>query len=102
MVHEGSRSFGCALFYPKYGSILDTIRCDGKPYPLTGPTALPGMTTAAQPLGTRSVRRTTFRAEQPTLEIEMTVSADGRIMTISTHPPGTSDEPSQFVYEKQD
>jgi hypothetical protein len=91
-----------SVFYPKYGSTLYTMRLDGKRYPLTGPNALPGTTTAAQALGMRSLRRTTFRAEKPTLGTAMTVSADGNTMTVTTHAPDSSDEPSLFVYEKQD
>lgn len=91
-----------SVFYPKYGSTLYTMRLDGKQYPLSGPNALPGMTTAAQALAVRSLRRTTFRAETPTLEIVMTVLADGKAMTVTTHAPDRSDEPSVFVYERQD
>ena len=47
------------------------------------------------------LRRTTFRAGKPSLEIVMTVSADGNTMTVTTHTPDSSDEPSLFVYEKQ-
>jgi|RhiMethySRZTD1v2_1073278.scaffolds.fasta_scaffold127309_2 hypothetical protein len=91
-----------SVFYPKYGSTLYTMRLDGKRYPLNGPNALPGTTTAAQALAMRSLRRTTFRAEKPTLEIVMTVSADGNTMTVTTHAPDSSNEPSLFVYEKRD
>jgi len=89
------------VFYPKYGSTLYTMRLDGKQYPLNGPNALPGTATAAQAVAMRSLRRTTFRAGKPSLEIVMTVSADGNTMTVTTHTPDSSDEPSLFVYEKQ-
>ena len=91
-----------SVFYPKYGATLYTMRLDGKRYPLAAPNTLPGMTTVAQALATRSLRRTTFRADSPTLEIVMTVSADGNTMTVTTHAPNSSDEPSVFVYEKQE
>ena len=91
-----------SVFYPKYGSTLYTMRFDGKQYSSTAPNALPGTTSAAQALGIRSLRRTTFRADNPWLETVMTVSADGKTMTVTTHTPGSSEEPSLFVYEKQD
>jgi len=91
-----------SVFYPKYGSTLYTMRLDGKRYPLIAPNALPGMMTAAEPLGMRTLRRTTFQSEKPTLEIVMTVSADGKTLTLTTHTPNSTDEPSLFVYEKQD
>jgi hypothetical protein len=91
-----------SVFYPKYGSTLYAMRPDGEQYQLTAQNALPGMTTAAESLGMRSLRRTTFQAGKPTLETVMTVSADGRTMTVTTHAPSSSDEPSLFVYEKKD
>ena len=90
-----------SVFYPKYGATLYTMRMDGERHAVTAPNTLPGTTTAAQALAMRSVRRTTFRADKPTLEIVMTVSADGHIMTVMTHAPDSADEPSVFVYEKQ-
>lgn len=76
-------------------SIVEYVRTSGD-----GGT-LPDMATAAQALAARSLRRTTFQAEKPTLEIVMTVSADGNAMTVTTRAPGSADEPSVFVYEKQ-
>jgi hypothetical protein len=90
------------VFYPKYGSTLYTMRLDGKRYQTIAPNALPDMTTAAESVGVRSLRRTTFQAGKPTLEIVMTVSDDGQTMTVSTHTPGSADEPSFYSYEKKD
>jgi len=91
-----------SVFYPKYGATVYTMRPDGKRYALNGPNALPGATTSAQAVATRSLRRTTFREDRPTLETVMTVSPDGRTMTVTTHAPDTPNEASVFVYEKQD
>jgi hypothetical protein len=89
------------VFYPKNLSSY-TIRPDGKEYPRTATNALPDLMTSAEALGPRSLRHTTSRGHTATLETVMTVSPDGKAMTITTYPPGSSDEPSVFVYEKQD
>jgi hypothetical protein len=89
-------------FYPKYGAVIYTVRLDGKQYPLTGPTALPGAMTAAEALGTRSLRHITFLNGKPSQETVMSVSTDGMAMTVTTHTPGSADEASMFVYERQD
>lgn len=36
------------------------------------------------------------------LEAVMTVSPDGKTLTVTTRKPGSPDEPSVFVYEKLD
>lgn len=90
------------VFYPKYGSTLYTMRLDGKKYPYTGLNAIPGTTSAAETLGLRSLRRTTFQDQKPFLETVMSVSSDGKTMMVTTHTPNGPDEPSLFVYEKQD
>jgi hypothetical protein len=89
------------VFYPKYGTTVYTMRLDGRKYPFSGPNALPGMTSAAEARELRTLRRMTFQGEQPALETVMSVSADGRTMTVTTRTPGGSDEPSVYVYEKQ-
>jgi hypothetical protein len=91
-----------SVFYPKYGTIVYTMRLDGKRRAVTSANALPGTTTAAEPLSLRTLRRTTFQDGKATLETVMSVSADGKTLTVTTHTPGRSDEPSLFVYEKQD
>lgn len=68
------------MFYPKNQSSY-TIRPD----------------VSAEALGPRTLRRATA-----VLETVMTVSPDGKTMTITTRTPGSADEPSVFVYEKQD
>lgn len=89
------------VFYPKNQSFY-TMTLDGKEYPQVGPRALPDSSSIAEAIGPQSVRRTTLRAHRPALETVMTVSPDGRSMTIITLTPGSSGEPSTFVYEKQD
>jgi len=90
------------VFYPKYGSTLYTMRLDGKMYAYTGFNAIPGTTSAAEALGLRSLRRTMFQGQKPTLETVMSVSPDGKTMTVTTHTSDRADEASLFVYEKQD
>lgn len=89
------------VFYPKYGFVVYTMRLDGKRYPLTSPNYAAGTMIATVGLGPRSLRHVTFQGETPTLESEMTVSADGETMTVKTRPPGSSDAASVLVYEKQ-
>jgi hypothetical protein len=89
------------VFYPKYQSSY-TIRPDGKQYAFTLVNALPGTRAAAETLASRTLRRTTFRGQTSTLETVMAVSTDGKTMTVTTHVPGSAEEPSSFVYEKQD
>lgn len=89
------------VFYPRnQGSY--TIRPDGKEDTETGPNALSDMTTSAVALGPRTLRRTTLRGHTPMLEAVMTVSPDGKTLTVTTRKPGSPDEPSVFVYEKLD
>lgn len=90
-----------SVFYPKYGLTLYTMRLDGKQHPLPPPNAGPRMATAAEALGPRTLRRTTFQAEKPLLATVMSVAADGRTMTVTTQRPGSADEPSLFVYERK-
>ena len=91
------------VFYPKYGFIVYTMRLDGRKYPLTAPNAAAGTSSVAEGLGPRTLRRTTFQNEEPTLEHAMSVSADGETMTITIRNPSSSglDEPSIVVYERQ-
>jgi hypothetical protein len=91
-----------SVFYPKYGTTVYTMRLDGKRYSPTGPRALPDSTAAAESVGPRSLRRTTYQADKPMLETVMTVSPDGKTMTVTTHVPGTSEAPSLFIYQKQE
>jgi len=85
--------------YPKNKSSF-TIRPDGKEYPLTN--APPEMTSSAEAIGPRTLRRTTFRQHTRASEAVITVSADGKNLTVTSQIGGGSDEPSVTVYEKQD
>lgn len=89
------------VFYPKNRSSY-TILPDGKEHEQAATNAPPGMTTAADALGQRSVRRRTLRDHAATFETVMTVSPDGHTMTVTTHPLGSRAEPSMFVYDKQE
>ena len=88
------------VFYPKNRSSY-TIRPDGKEYTPAGQNTLLDMTTSAEALGPRTVRRTTLRAHMPIFEAVMAVSSDGTTLTITIRTPGSPDQPSVFVYEKQ-
>ena len=89
------------VFYPKYGFIVYTMRLDRTRHPLTSPRAAPGSSSAAEGLESRTIRRTTFQGEKPTLEVVLAVSADGETMTVTTRNPGSLNQPSVFVYERQ-
>jgi hypothetical protein len=60
------------------------------------------MTTSTEALGPRTLRRTTFRARALLSQIDMTVSSDGKTLTVTTRTSGSEREPAVFVYEKQD
>ena len=79
-----------------------TIRPDGQEYAATGPNSLPGMTTSAEAIDTRSFRRTTLREHKPLFETVMTLSSDGKRLTVTSRPTGTTDIPTMFVYNRQD
>lgn len=97
-VGEGST---LKAFYPR-NQETHTIRLDGKEYVPTERSAWPDVTTSARALGPRTFRRTTSRAGTPYLETLMTVSSDGKTLTVTTRRPGSSDQPAVFVYERQD
>jgi hypothetical protein len=88
------------MSFPRSGDV-STIRLDGKSYRATGRNAWPDATTSAEALGSRSLRRVTLRAGTPILETVMTVSPDGRTLTVTSRRPGSSDMPAVFTYEKQ-
>jgi hypothetical protein len=87
------------VFYAKNQSSY-MMRPDGKEYPLTN--APPGMTSSAEAIGQRTLRRTMFRQHTRLSDVVITVSADGKTLTATVQMRGSSDEPSVTVYEKQD
>jgi hypothetical protein len=89
------------VFYPKYGYVVYTMRVDGKRYAPTAPNTVAGAGTMAESVAVRTVRRITYQGEKATLEIILDVSADANTMTVTTRTPGSSDEPSVTVYERQ-
>jgi hypothetical protein len=89
------------VFYPRNKN-TSTIRLDGKEYTLPAERSLQAMTTSADVLGPRAVRTTTLQAHAPIFESSWVVSSDGKTLTVMTSRPGTSEEPSVFVYEKQE
>jgi hypothetical protein len=89
------------MLYPRNQSTT-TIRPDGQEYATTGPNSLPGMTTSAEAIDARSLRRTTLREHKPLFETVMTLSSDGKRLTVTSRPTGTTDMPTAFVYNRQD
>jgi hypothetical protein len=89
------------VFAPKYGFVVYTMRLDGRAYPVVAPNAPSGVSNVAEGLSVRRIRRTTLQGGKPTLEAVMEVSADGKVMTVTTHTPDTADVVSITVYEKQ-
>jgi hypothetical protein len=89
------------MLYPRNQGTI-TIRPDGQEYAATGPNSLPGMTTSAEAIDTRSLRRTTLREHKPLFETVMTLSSDGKRLTVTSRTIGTTDVPTVFVYNRQD
>ena len=87
------------VFYPKNQSSY-LMRLDGKEYPLTN--APPEMTSSAEAIGQRTLRRTTFGQHTRVSEVVIAVSADGKTLTTTFQMSGSPNEPSVTVYEKQD
>lgn len=79
-----------------------SVRLDGKEYSYTGPRILPGITITVQAADKQSLQATYFRNHQPIAKSTMSLSADGRTLTISSKSPDSTDEPSSVtVYTKQ-
>jgi hypothetical protein len=87
------------VVYPRNNGSY-TMRPDGKEYIAENPNALPDMTTLAETLGSRSLRRSTLRSHKPIFEIVMTVSSDGKTLTVSNRTIGVA-ETAVHVYDKQ-
>ena len=77
-----------------------TKRPEGREYIAQNPNALPEMTTLAETLGSRSLRRSTLRSHKPIFEIVMTVSSDGKTLTVTNRTIGIA-EAAVHIYDKQ-
>lgn len=77
-----------------------TMRPDGQAYDARSD-GFPDMTAVVTSLGGRALQRTTFRGRTPLLEAVWTLSSDGRTLTVTSRTVGSSDQPSQLVYERQ-
>ena len=77
-----------------------TMRPDGQEYDARSD-GFPDMKAVVTGRGARVLQRTTFRGRTPLIEAVWTVSSDGRTLTVASQTVGSSDEPSVFVYEKQ-
>jgi hypothetical protein len=78
-----------------------TMRPDGQEYDARSD-AFRDMKAVVTGVGVRALHRTTFRGRSPMLEAVWAVSADGRTLTVTSRTPGSSAEPSVFVYERQE
>ena len=88
------------VFFPRSG-VSYAMQPDGKEYEARSD-ALPNMTAVVTALASRTLQRTTFRDRTPMLETVWVLSLDGRVLTLTSRTPGSSAEPSVFVYEKQE
>jgi hypothetical protein len=78
-----------------------TMRPDGQEYDARSD-PFPDMKAVVISLESRALQRTTFRGSRPMLEAVWTLSSDGRTLTVTSRTVGSSDEPSVFVYERQE
>ena len=78
-----------------------TMRPDGQEYEARSG-GFPNMKAVVTGLGVRALRRTTYRDRSAIGEAVWTLSSDGRTLTVTGRTPGSSEEPSVFVYERQD
>lgn len=76
------------------------MKFDGKYYPDTGPHASPGATSAAKRVDERTIEWTDKLKDEVTGHQQITVSADGKTLTMVAHFPG--EKVSQtYVYDRQ-
>ena len=80
-----------------------TAALDGKPVEVTGPTVITGTTVALKLLDAQTMEAAQSREGVPTAKQTIAVSADGKVMTVTTVnlAPNASREPSVTVFEKQ-
>jgi hypothetical protein len=78
-----------------------TMRPDGQEYDARSD-AFPDMKAVVTGQGSHALQRTTFRGRTPVLEAVWALSSDGRTLTVTSRTVGSSDEPSVFVYERQE
>ena len=76
-------------------------KLDGNEYPYTGPRLVPNLTVELQPVEARAIRVTYLRNHKPIYEDQWTLSSDGKVITTAGKAPGSQDQPSTSVYEKQ-
>ena len=89
------------LFVSFRTGVTYTMRPDGQEYEARSD-GFPHMKAVVTGLGSRALQRTTFRGGRPMLEAVWTLSSDGRTLTVTSRTVGSSDEPSVFVYERQE
>ncbi len=76
-------------------------RLDGKDYPYSGPNVLPNLTVSIQSEDGHSIREAFNRDGKAIYETVLTLSVDGRRLSVSGKPPGSGEEPSTRVYLRQ-
>jgi len=80
-----------------------TAALDGKPVPVTGPAVISGTMVALKLIAPEKLEMAQSRAGVPTGNVTLTLSGDGKVMTMSAVnlAPGASREPSVTVLDKQ-
>jgi hypothetical protein len=87
-----------SFFYPK-NQLTFVVRPDGKEYPVANAPA--EVTRSTEANGPRTLRATISQQHTRMNETVITVSTDGKNLTVTDQNAGSSDEPSVIVYEKQ-
>ena len=79
-----------------------TVAYDGKEYPITGAAPSGADTISAKQSSSASLESTFKKSGQPVFTAKTTVSADGKVTTITqTSPKGSGSLNNSLVYEKQ-
>jgi hypothetical protein len=78
-----------------------TAKFDGKPGNVEGPTIPPGASFVLSKTGPRSFKMTRTQDGKPFDMSTWTVSPDGKTLTVVSRTAGTTDPPTNEVYEKQ-
>jgi hypothetical protein len=103
IVYEAVGSNALRVIDERFGDSNYTITLDNKPAPLTGAAVIPNMMVAAKQIDDRTIETTQSREGAVSGTQRMTLSADGKTMTITTTMIATAGtrEPTVRVFEKQ-
>jgi len=83
--------------------VVYTAALDGKPAAVTGPAVISGTMVALKLMDAQTIESAQSREGVPTGKATITISADGKVMTVTAVnlAPHASREPSVTVFEKQ-